>query len=69
MACFYAVMIKTDYVNKDMFNSNFWKGFQEVLGKKHVIQVRFEQHSRSTTLDLKIDCWALGSRTHLRCQS
>jgi hypothetical protein len=39
VATFYAVMIKTDYMQKDTFNLNFWEGFKAVLGKGHVIKV------------------------------
>jgi Eukaryotic DNA topoisomerase I, DNA binding fragment len=39
VATFYAVMIKTDYMQKETFNRNFWEGFKAVLGKGHVIKV------------------------------
>lgn len=38
VATFYAVMLKTDYMQKPQFRANFWEGFREVLGPKHVIQ-------------------------------
>jgi len=34
----FAVMKETDYMNKPVFLKNFWEGFQEVLGKNHVIK-------------------------------
>ena len=34
----YAIMLETDYVKKERFNRNFWAGFQQVLGKHHVIK-------------------------------
>ena len=39
VATFYAVMIKTDYMQKEPFNRNFWEGFKALLGKGHVIKV------------------------------
>jgi Eukaryotic DNA topoisomerase I, DNA binding fragment len=39
VATFYAVMIKTDYMQKETFNRNFWDGFKALLGKGHVIKV------------------------------
>lgn len=38
VATMFAVMKETDYMNKPVFLKNFWEGFSEVLGKKHVIQ-------------------------------
>lgn len=38
VATFFAVMKDTDYMNKPTFLKNFWEGFQEVLGPRHVIQ-------------------------------
>lgn len=32
-------MIKTDYMQKETFNRNFWDGFKALLGKGHVIKV------------------------------
>ena len=32
-------MIKTDYMQKETFNRNFWEGFKALLGKGHVIKV------------------------------
>ena len=34
----YGVMQATDYMQKDKFKANFWAGFREVLGPKHVIR-------------------------------
>lgn len=39
VATFYAVMIKTDYMQKETFNRNFWEGFKALLGRGHVIKV------------------------------
>lgn len=33
VASFYAVMIKTDYMDKPTFQKNFWEGFRQVLGR------------------------------------
>lgn len=38
VATFFAVMKDTDYMNKPTFLKNFWEGFQEVLGPRHVIK-------------------------------
>lgn len=38
VATFYAVMLDTDYLGKETFRRNFWEGFREVLGPRHVIQ-------------------------------
>ncbi|KXZ56848.1 hypothetical protein GPECTOR_1g765 [Gonium pectorale] len=38
VATMFAVMKDTDYMKKTVFLKNFWEGFQEVLGKKHVIK-------------------------------
>lgn len=38
VATFYAVMLETDYMQKETFKRNFWEGFQEVLGPKHTIK-------------------------------
>jgi DNA topoisomerase-1 len=34
----YATMLETDYMKKDQFNANFWKGFKGVLGSGHTIK-------------------------------
>lgn len=34
----YAVMIDTDYVQKETFRDNFWNDWRKLLGKNHVIQ-------------------------------
>lgn len=38
VASMFAVMKETDYMSKPIFLKNFWDGFKEVLGPKHVIQ-------------------------------
>lgn len=38
VATFFAVMKETDYMNKPKFLENFWEGFREVLGPRHVIK-------------------------------
>ena len=30
VATFYGIMIETDYVKKEKFNTNFWAGFKKV---------------------------------------
>ncbi len=34
----FAVMKATDYMQKPKFLANFWAGFKEVLGPKHVVR-------------------------------
>ncbi len=34
----FAIMKETDYMQKPTFLKNFWEGFKEVLGPKHVIK-------------------------------
>lgn len=41
VATFFAVMRDTDYATKPIFIQNFWEGFKQVLGTKHVVQ-KFE---------------------------
>jgi len=38
VASMYASMLHSDYPNKPTFVKNFWDGFREVLGPKHVIK-------------------------------
>lgn len=38
VASMFAVMKETDYMQKPIFLKNFWDGFKEMLGKKHVIK-------------------------------
>lgn len=38
VATMYASMIETDYMQKEIFLSNFWAEFKKVLGKNHVIR-------------------------------
>ncbi|KAL4854832.1 DNA topoisomerase 1 beta [Chlorella vulgaris] len=38
VATFFAVMKETDYMKKPKFLENFWEGFREVLGPRHVIK-------------------------------
>ncbi|KAK9933580.1 hypothetical protein M0R45_020773 [Rubus argutus] len=38
VATMYAVMIDTDYVQKETFRDNFWNDWRKLLGKNHVIQ-------------------------------
>ncbi|KAK9837437.1 hypothetical protein WJX81_002314 [Elliptochloris bilobata] len=38
VATMFAVMKATDYMQKPKFLSNFWAGFREVLGPKHVVK-------------------------------
>jgi len=38
VATFFAVMKETDYMTKPTFLNNFWQGFEQVLGRNHVIK-------------------------------
>ncbi|XP_021764527.1 DNA topoisomerase 1 beta-like [Chenopodium quinoa] len=38
VATMYAVMLETDYVQKEKFNENFFTDWKKLLGKNHVIQ-------------------------------
>ena len=38
MATHFAVMKETNYMEKQKFLDNFWRGFRQVLGKGHVIK-------------------------------
>ena len=38
LATLYAKFIETDYVKNRIFNKNFWRDWQQVLGKNHQIQ-------------------------------
>ncbi|KAK4851891.1 hypothetical protein QYF36_019214 [Acer negundo] len=38
VATMFAVMLDTDYMQKDKFKENFWNDWRKLLGKNHVIQ-------------------------------
>ncbi|KAH9620317.1 hypothetical protein KSS87_021714 [Heliosperma pusillum] len=38
VATMYAVMLETDYINKEKFNENFFSDWKKLLGRNHVIQ-------------------------------